>query len=95
MEEQFDYASLVETLNRRYKRENSLQARNLFHAAKKTRPESDFEFSYRLRKLTREAYPKLPTEYIEDLLVQRFVRGASRAKLTQGAALKHNGTSLS
>ena len=37
LEEQFDYALLVEALNRRYKRENSLQARNLFHAAKKTR----------------------------------------------------------
>ena len=75
LEEQFDYASLVEALNRRYKRENSLQARNLFHTAKKTRPESDFEFSYRLRRLAREAYPKLPTEYLEDLLVQRFVKG--------------------
>ena len=50
-------------------------ARNLFRADEKTRPEFDFEFSYRLRKLAREAYPKLPRKYLKDLLVQRFVEG--------------------
>ena len=63
----------MEALNKRCNCENSLQERNLFHAAKKIRPETDFEFSYRLRKLAREAYPKLPMEYLEDLVAQRFV----------------------
>ena len=75
-DEREDYEAILKALKRRFDPENQESLKKIeFKSRSKKREETMNEYTFALRRLVHSAFPKLPSDAQEDMLVDQFIRG--------------------
>ena len=82
-EQRWEFEDLVRVLNNRFETISTSAARAQFHSAKRGKDENVIDFANRLRRLLADAHPSLPSENVDELLIQQFVDGISDVTIRQ------------
>ena len=70
-------------LSNRFESYSTSAARAQFHSAKRGKNEHVIDFANRLRRLVANAHPSLPSENINELMIQQFIDGTSDITIRQ------------
>ena len=82
-EQRWEFENLVKVLSNRFESYSTSAARAQFHSAKRGKNENVIDFADRLRRLVANVHPSLPSENVNELLIQQFIDGTSDITIRQ------------
>ena len=82
-EQRWEFENLVKVLSNRFESYSTSAAKAQFHSAKRGKNENVIDFANRLRRLVANAHPSLPSENVNELLIQQFIDGTSDITIRQ------------
>ena len=82
-EQRWEFEDLVKVLSNRFESYSTSVARAQFYSAKRGKDENVIDFANRLRRLVADAHPSLPSDNVDELLIQQFIDGTSDVTIRQ------------